>query len=141
MSHYCNPRFRSKPLVSVRLIALAEQRVEVPGRVRHHQRRLDDSQSSQLITAYLQGMSVKELAHRFGVHRHTVTAVLTRYNVEIRQPGLRPDDVEAAAQLYRDGWSLVRLGKKFSVDGTTVGRALKAAGVEMRSPNERHRDG
>ncbi len=131
--YYWNSRLSSKLLVSVRLVAETEQRTEVPKRVRIHQRRLDEREASELIAVYLQGVSVRELSLRFGVHRHTVTSLLLRYGVKLRPRGLRSGDVELAARLYRDGWSLARLGEKFGVNGSTVWRALMAVGVNMRS--------
>jgi hypothetical protein len=71
------------------------------------------------------------------VHRTTITTVLRREQVELRQTGLSASRLEKARTLYRDGWSRARLGEKFGVDGTTVWRHLLMAGVVMRSPNER----
>jgi len=67
------------------------------------------------------------------VHRTTVSALLRRFDVELRQPGLAANDVMTAVRLYAQGWSLARLGEKYGADATTVWRALSAAGVTMRS--------
>jgi DNA-directed RNA polymerase specialized sigma24 family protein len=63
--------------------------------------------------------------------------LMLRHGVELRRAGLPPDEIPAAALLYRQGWSLARLGARFGVDSTTVWRALRAANVVMRSPNQR----
>jgi hypothetical protein len=80
-------------------------------------------------------MLVRDLAKKFGIHRLTVTAHLQRHSVGLRQSGLEPVEVQAAASLYLQGWSLARLGEKYGVDSTTVWRAMRAAGVTMRSPH------
>ena len=90
-----------------------------------------------MIQAYRQGVSVKHLGQRFGIHRVTVTALLRRQGTELRQSGLEPEAVPVAASLYRGGWSVAKLGARFGVDATTVWRVLRASGVVMRSRNER----
>ena len=92
---------------------------------------------TNLIKKYEQQASVKDLAKQFGIHRLTVTAHLQRHGVKLHQNGLAPDEVQAAARLYRQGWSLMKLGAKYGVDSTTVWRALRAAGVVMRPSNHR----
>jgi hypothetical protein len=94
---------------------------------------------AELIDGYRTRAKIQELARQFGVHRTTVTALLLRHGIKLRQVGLSPDTVGDAARLYRDGWSLARLGAKFSVDDMTVRRYLLLARVVMRSPNERRR--
>jgi hypothetical protein len=90
---------------------------------------------TELIKAYEQQETIKALAQRFDIHRVTVSALLRRHGVELRQTGLAPDEVDAAMHLYRQGWSLARLGTKFGVDSTTVWRALRVVGVVMRPPS------
>jgi DNA-directed RNA polymerase specialized sigma24 family protein len=80
---------------------------------------------TQLIKAYGEQASVKELAQSFGIHRVTVTALLRRHRVELRLAGLGPEEIQAAARLHSEGWSLARLGEKFGVDPATVWRALR----------------
>jgi excisionase family DNA binding protein len=43
---------------------------------------------TELIKEYEQQATVKELAQRFGVHRLTVSALLKRHGIELRQVGL-----------------------------------------------------
>ena len=81
---------------------------------------------TQLIKAYGEQASVKELAQSFGIHRVTVTA---------RFDGTEWSCASLAANLRRSrrppvctaGWSLARLGEKFGVDPATVSRALRKA--------------
>ena len=110
---------------------------ENAGRPWQHHRRLSRAEIIELIQAYEDHQPVHRLAERFGIHRITVTALLQRHGVELRRVGLTPDEIRAAARLYRQGWSCARLGARFSVDPATVWRALRAAGVAMRSSTGR----
>jgi hypothetical protein len=80
---------------------------------------------------------MKELDERFGIHRTTVTAVLQRLGVELRQFGLSDEQVDEACRLYPEGWSLARLAQRNDVTDMTVRPYLLLAGVVMRSPHER----
>jgi transposase len=104
--------------------------------MRQSQHRLDGAAITQLVQRYVGGSAIKDLAAEFAVHRTTITTVLRREQVEMRQAGLNATQLDEVQTLYRDGWSLARLGEKFGVDGTTVWRYLLLAGVTMRSPNE-----
>jgi lambda repressor-like predicted transcriptional regulator len=106
---------------------------------RQNQIRLDPHQAAALAAGYRDGMTIKELAQQYGVHRTTVTELLRRHGVELRQPGLAPENILAAARLYGEGWSLARLGAKYSVDPVTVWRVLRAAGVIMRPARAQRR--
>jgi hypothetical protein len=133
---YSNPAGRDVPLRRVRHDALSVRPAEGPRRPRQRQRRLGMAEVMELIKAYEQQESIKELAQRFGIHRTTVTSLLRRHGVALRRSGLAPADVAEATHLYRHGWSLARLGAEFGVDPTTVWWALHAAGVVMRPPGQ-----
>jgi lambda repressor-like predicted transcriptional regulator len=92
---------------------------------------------TELIKEYERRVPIKDLAHRFGIHRLTVGAHIRRHGVELRREGLTREDIPVAASLYGQGWSLTKLGVKFGVDSTTVWRALRAAGVAMRPSSHR----
>ena len=49
-------------------------------RPRQRQYRLNQAQVAELIAAYRQQKSIKELARRYDVHRSTVSALLDRHN-------------------------------------------------------------
>jgi DNA-binding transcriptional regulator LsrR (DeoR family) len=89
--------------------------------------------------AYRAGEATKELAAHFGIHRATVTALLHRLSVDLRQRGLTDAQSAEACRLYPEGWSLARLAERYDVDDMTVRRYLLFAGVVMRSPHERLR--
>ncbi len=88
----------------------------------------------RLVTAYRDGATVYELARRFGIHRITVGKHLRARGVDTTPPGLAPDDVAAAAQLYRQRWSLARIAERYATTASTVRTRLLEAGVQMREP-------
>lgn len=51
---------------------------ELTPTVRARQVRLEEPQVDELVAARADGAMIAELAHRFGVHRHTVSAHLRR---------------------------------------------------------------
>ena len=118
----------------VRCACSARRPTEGSKRPRQHHRRLGPAEVAELSEEYQQGVSIKRLAQRFGVHRVTVTALLHRHGVELRRAGLTSDHAAAASKLHADGWSMAKVGRKFGVDAATVWRALRASGVAMRSP-------
>lgn len=129
---YSNPAADADHLRRVQSAASSSRPADRSRQSRQHHRRLSITDVAELIKEYKQQASVKELAQRFGIHRVTVTALLRRHDVELRQVGLAKDDIAAAAHLYGQGWSCARLGAKFGVDPTTIWRALRSAEVPMR---------
>jgi transposase-like protein len=101
-------------------------------RSRQVQRRLTEDEVDRLVDAYLAGATIGDLAARFGIHEHTVSAHLERKGVRRRYRMLDDAAVEVAAGLYREGWSLARVGRHFGVQAGTVLRALRLAGVPTR---------
>jgi hypothetical protein len=110
---------------------------ESPGPPGQHHHRLSPTDITELIAAYSRAEPVHRIAKRFGIHRATVTALLKRHGVELRQTGLTPAEILEVTGLYGDGWSCARLGHRFGVDAATVWRALRAADVVLRSPSQR----
>lgn len=96
-------------------------------------RQLDAEQTQALIDAYQAGATVYQLGPQFGIDQRTVGKILTRNGVPTKHPGLSPDDIAQAAQLYADGWSLAQIGERLGVTATTVHRRLRERGVTMRS--------
>jgi len=96
-------------------------------------RQLDAAQTQELIAAYRARSTVYQLGDQFGIDRRTVGKILTRNGVPTKHPGLSPDDIAQAAQLYADGWSLTQIGERLGVTATTVHRRLRERGVTMRS--------
>jgi transposase len=110
---------------------------KAPRKPRQVVRKLQPQEIESLAADYQAGAEVRELATRYQVHRTTVTALLLRTGVTLRQRGLTDDQISEAATFYREGWAVARIGDHFGVDGTTVWRSLRQHGVVLRKPYER----
>jgi IS30 family transposase len=92
-------------------------------------RKLSPAERAKLAEEYRFGLSVLELARKYKVHRHTVSAHLEREGVAVRgQLKMTPQLVDRAKQLYAAGQSLTAIGKQLGVEASTVGKALKRHG-------------
>jgi len=99
-------------------------------------RQLRQPEIDALVAAYGAGGTVHELAVEFGIHRVTVGQHLRALGVDTTPPGLNPDDVPMAVELYQSGWSLVRIAEKYDTSSNTVSKRLREVGVMMRRPWE-----
>jgi transposase len=81
---------------------------------------------------YRAGTKVKELATVFGIHRDTVSEILTRHGVARRPTGIPTERNAEVIADYENGLSLAAIGAKLSVDPATVSLALRKAGIELR---------
>jgi len=122
-------------------VALAACRpmTEVSGVVKQVQRRLTLEQQSEVVQRYQAGAQMSYLAKHFGVHRSTVSAILKRHGVSIRQSGLSADQIDRAVLLYGQGKSLAMIGNELGVDADTVHARLREQGVSMRDTHGRKR--
>lgn len=114
---------RSQPVLAAKQVVRTVQ----------SQRRLSPEELDDLVSAYVAGATVKDLATRFGVHRHTIAAHLDRAGVPRHQNGLTTSQVAEAAQLYDTGWSLAKIADYFSVQPTTIYYWLRKEGIQIRS--------
>jgi hypothetical protein len=94
--------------------------------------RLAPAVIDQIVLDYQDGRTTNELVVQYGISHGSVVKVLHQGGVAMRNQGLRPEQIEQAAELYREGMSVARVGKLFDVDGTTAWTALQKAGVVMR---------
>ena len=81
----------------------------------------------------LDGATINELADRYGVHRATVSAHLTRRRVGRRRSGLGVDEAAETVRLHLGGVSMRAIAQSMGVDRKAVRRALVEAGV-LESP-------
>ncbi|RSM82576.1 hypothetical protein DMH04_25630 [Kibdelosporangium aridum] len=102
-------------------------------------RQLRPAEIGELVKHYQAGATVKVLAAQYGVSRGTVGQHLRSRGINTKPPGLHPDEVPTAAELYRDGWSLARIAEKFDTSSNTVRARLLDAGVVMRDTQGRER--
>jgi transposase-like protein len=110
---------------------------EVDPRRYQMSRRLSSTEVTQLVELYRDGKSMRELAHKFGIHRVTVSRLLKGEGVERRNRGLTADEIERAVKLYAEGKSLARIGEHFDVDRGTIWRQLRKRGIKMRDTHGR----
>ncbi len=88
---------------------------------------LTASEVDRLVDDYLDGATVNELADRYGVHRATVSAHLTRRGVTRRQPGLGVEEAAEAVKVHLGGVSMRAVAQSMGVDRKAVRRALVEA--------------
>jgi hypothetical protein len=76
------------------------------------------------------------LANQYGVRRSTISDLLKRSAVPIReQRQLEEHDLTQAITLYTEDWPLARIGAHLGFDAETIRQKLKQHNVEMRSPH------
>jgi hypothetical protein len=109
----------------------------LPGTHYRTARQLRPVEVDELVQGYEAGATVFQLGDRFGIDRRTVGKHLRARGIDTTPPGLRPDDIPRAAELYRAGWSLARISREFDTTHMTVRARLLEAGVVMRTPWER----
>lgn len=94
-------------------------------------------QRQAVVAAYEAGQTMASLARQYGVKRETISHLLRRSGVEIRQRRvISQAEVDEAVRLYRNGLSLVAIGKQLRWDPKTIHRQLKKRGAVMRGPND-----
>jgi DNA-binding CsgD family transcriptional regulator len=101
-------------------------------------RRLTSEEQVAIWTAYQAGATMASLAVVHGITRETVSVVLKRNGVPIRQQRrLDARGLQRAIRLYEQGWSTERVGADLGFDARTIATQLKAAGVRIRGAHER----
>lgn len=135
---YYNPKAQISALEAL-LKKLPKPGSPAPKRASHRTpgtaRQLSADQTQALIAAYRAGKTVYQLGDRYGIDRRTVGKILARNGVQTKHPGLSPNEIAQAAELYDGGWSLARIGERLGVTATTVHRRLRERGVAMRTAN------
>lgn len=99
--------------------------------------RLNDIQVDELLVAYRSGRTTYQLATQFGIHRTTVSNLLLREAVAIRNASLTQDQTQDAVSLYRSGLSLAGVGNRLGCDPGTVRLALIAVHEPRRDTHGR----
>lgn len=82
---------------------------------------------------------MKEIAALHGIHRVTVSEVLTRTGTSKRPKGMSPVQVDTAARLYESGISLANVGAQIGFDASTIRTMLLRRGVRTRDSHGRER--
>ncbi|MHB1474983.1 MAG: hypothetical protein ACYCV4_15450 [Dermatophilaceae bacterium] len=84
-------------------LAVGRPMTVVSGVVKQKQRRLTLEQQAEVVRCYQAGEQMNYLAKHYGIHRSTVSAILKRHGVSIRQSGLSAKQMQQAVQLYAQG--------------------------------------
>ena len=75
---------------------------------------------------------MKELADRFGVHRATVSELVHRAGMLIRQPGLSEGIRREAARLYDEGLTLPQVAARLGISKDGARAGIVACGGTIR---------
>jgi len=81
---------------------------------------------------YESGLSVYQLADKFGCHRSTVSQHLKLQGVKMRKRPLSEIQIDEAIRLYESGLSCAKVGKIIGADTGTIHRRLRERGVVLR---------
>jgi len=98
---------------------------------------LNPVEVDELVALYGEGLSVAELARKFGIYSRTAAAHLVRRSVPLRQRGIAPEDAPEAVRLYKSGLTLMEVGLRLGVSQGTARRVVAAEGVEIRPRGRR----
>jgi len=99
------------------------------------QRRLDEAAIDEIVSLYLQGLSIAQLATHLSIHRTTVFSHLDNRGVTRRriERKLSDEQVAAAAERYKGGLSLALVAAEYNVHERTLTREFRRAGVATRT--------
>jgi len=116
------------------LLQMAPNTPEAPKTrtARQVQHRLAPAETDSLVSDYLAGHSVYDLAVQYQVHRSTVSRILERNGVARRYRLLEGDKLQAAILSYQNGSSLASIGSELGVSLGTVWGGLRKAGIKLR---------
>jgi DNA-binding CsgD family transcriptional regulator/lambda repressor-like predicted transcriptional regulator len=89
--------------------------------------------AAQLAGEYASGLTVAQIAARYGVSRATISTRLHAAGLAGPRPA-RPVPAGEAAALYRQGASLKTLAGRYAVSAMAIRRHLASAGAEVRPP-------
>lgn len=111
---------------------------QAPTAMPTRQFRFTPAQRQAAVEAYEAGATMASLAKQYDVKRESISKLLRREGVPIRQRRLiSAAEADQAVQLYAQGLSCSRIAERLHYDHATIYRALKKRGVVMRSANER----
>lgn len=96
---------------------------------------LTPSEVDRLIEDYNAGTSVVDLAKKYGIHRATVSAHLSRRSTTRRRPGLDVDECVEAVRLFRAGVSMRAIARRLAVGRRSVRTCLVEAGLVDADPS------
>ena len=113
-----------------RTVAEAAPRPDRPVRRSYQrQRRLNPDEVVELVAAYEEGASVRQLTLKYGIRQETVSRWLSVNGVEKRPLGasLTGDRLDEALLLRELDWSYARIADHLGISRSTVRRAVLSA--------------
>ena len=139
LRNYCNREGQTSDLCSLMESALSSNpRLRSRSPVASPRpKKLSSSIESKLVSAYLEGMAIHEIAKEFKINRVTVSKHLERAGVSKRPRSMNNEQIDAAVQDYAAGQSLDMIGKHLGFDSTTVLKELRVRGVQTRDSHGR----
>ncbi|MEU0538335.1 hypothetical protein ABZ319_00565 [Nocardia sp. NPDC005978] len=96
------------------------------------ERRLTSTAVAELIQAYCEGASTKQLAARYKISKTAVLALLTNHKVPRRYQSMTTTDIDHTERLYLAGHSLVSCSRLTGFPPSTIRDALRTRGTTMR---------
>ena len=102
-------------------------------------KKLSSSIVSKLVSAYLDGMAIHEIAKEFKVNRVTVSKHLERAGVTKRPRSMSEVQIGETVKDYAACHSLEKIGNRLGFDSTAVLRELRRRGVQTRDTHGRER--
>ncbi|MFV0258625.1 MAG: helix-turn-helix domain-containing protein [Acidimicrobiales bacterium] len=90
---------------------------------------LHPEQVADLVDEYRQGVPVRELAERYGVHRQTVSDHARRHGLAPRHRTLSADERALIVSLRQGGSTLNEIAERVRVSERTVRNILRAEGA------------
>jgi hypothetical protein len=97
------------------------------------------AQVEGLIEGYAAGETTYELGTRFSIQRQTVSRILKREGIPLRNQPLSGDEIAAAIDMYGVGLSCQRIAHLLCCNHGTGRRALIGEGVRLRDSHGRER--
>lgn len=86
---------------------------------------------------YLDGVPVREITARYGIHRGTVHQITRRADAPLRPRGF-PDSIrQEAAKLYSEGQTIVQVAARLGISYEGARAGVVACGVALRPRGRR----
>lgn len=80
----------------------------------------------------MSGIPVKQIAERFGVHRTTITKIVTRAGAKVRSQPFTSSTRDDARRLYDIGRSLAQVAEQLGISASAVRSAVLVTGSTLR---------
>lgn len=105
-------------------------------------RKISKEGEAELCLRYQAGRTTYELSEAFGIERHTVSRMLRRNGIELREKTqtsrrkISPASLVELTRLYQEGWTTSRLAERFATYASNILYNLKKLGVKTRTRSE-----